>query len=67
MIQTMFQSFLSIYNSFEFLKNTCPNYSMETVEKRKSTKRALKSEKELLEFSMKYQQVLAERDAGMLQ
>ncbi|XP_019427785.1 PREDICTED: alpha-taxilin isoform X2 [Lupinus angustifolius] len=37
----------------------------ETVEKRKSSKRALKSEKELLEFSLKYQQVLAERDAAL--
>lgn len=39
----------------------------ETGEKRKSTKRNLKSEKELLEFSLKYQQVLAERDSGTLQ
>lgn len=39
----------------------------ETSEKRKSAKRTLKSEKELLEFTLKYQQVLAERDAGMLQ
>ncbi|CAL0300636.1 unnamed protein product [Lupinus luteus] len=37
----------------------------ETVEKRKNTKRALKSDKELLEFSLKYQQVLAERDAAL--
>jgi len=36
-----------------------------TGEKRKSAKRTLKSEKELLEFTLNYQQVLAERDAGM--
>lgn len=41
--------------------------SQETGEKRKTGKRAFKSEKELLEFTLKYQQVLAERDAGMLQ
>ena len=41
--------------------------SQETGEKRKSAKHTLKSEKELLEFTLKYQQVLAERDAGMLQ
>ncbi|RYQ92849.1 hypothetical protein Ahy_B09g099097 isoform A [Arachis hypogaea] len=39
------------------------NRKPETGEKRKSAKRTLKSEKELLEFSLKYQQVLAERDA----
>ncbi|XP_054800476.1 uncharacterized protein LOC129304733 isoform X1 [Prosopis cineraria] len=33
--------------------------------KRKSTKRTFKSEKELLEFTLKYQQVLAERDAAL--
>ena len=31
-----------------------------------SVKHALKSEKELLEFTLKHQQVLTERDAGML-
>lgn len=39
--------------------------SQETGEKRKSSKRTIKSEKELLEFTLKYQQVLAERDAGV--
>lgn len=34
--------------------------------KRKNTKRAFKSEKEFLEFTLKYQQVLAERDSGSL-
>ncbi|KAF8403050.1 hypothetical protein HHK36_011144 [Tetracentron sinense] len=33
--------------------------------KRKNAKRSLKSEKEFLEFSLKYQQVLAERDAAI--
>ncbi|OMO81181.1 Taxilin family [Corchorus olitorius] len=47
--------------SVDSLKNKKP----ETTEtKRKSAKRTLKSEKEFLEFSLKYQQVLAERDAG---
>lgn len=32
--------------------------------KRKNVKRAFKSEKEFLEFTLKYQQVLAERDSG---
>ncbi|XP_057425454.1 uncharacterized protein LOC130718844 isoform X2 [Lotus japonicus] len=41
------------------------NKKPETGEKRKSTKRNLKSEKELLEFSLKYQQVLAERDSAL--
>jgi len=44
--------------------NSLTSFSQETGEKRKGSKRALKSEKELLEFSLKYQQVLAERDAG---
>lgn len=34
--------------------------------KRKSVKRAFKSEKEFLEFTLKYQQVLSERDSGWL-
>lgn len=34
--------------------------------KRKNAKRSLKSDKEFLEFTLKYQQVLAERDAGWL-
>ncbi|XP_052185603.1 uncharacterized protein LOC127797106 [Diospyros lotus] len=33
--------------------------------KRKNTKRMLKSEKEFLEFTLKYQQVIAERDAAI--
>lgn len=32
--------------------------------KRKNPKRTFKSEKEFLEFTLKYQQVLAERDSG---
>lgn len=32
--------------------------------KRKSAKRNTKSDKELLEFTLQYQKVLAERDAG---
>lgn len=37
----------------------------ETTEtKRKNAKRIFKSEKEFLEFTLKYQQVIAERDAG---
>ncbi|XP_042482025.1 uncharacterized protein LOC122062445 isoform X2 [Macadamia integrifolia] len=41
------------------------NRKLETAEgKRKSVKRNLKSEKEFLEFTLKYQQVIAERDAG---
>uniref|UniRef100_A0A2N9EG12 Uncharacterized protein n=1 Tax=Fagus sylvatica TaxID=28930 RepID=A0A2N9EG12_FAGSY len=41
--------------------------SEETPEaKRKNVKRAFKSDKEFLEFTLKYQQVLAERDGGKL-
>ncbi|TKY51562.1 Alpha-taxilin protein [Spatholobus suberectus] len=55
------------------VKNACSsetvdsskNKKPETGEKRKSAKRTLKSEKELLEFTLKYQQVLAERDAAL--
>ena len=37
----------------------------ETLEgKRKTSKRTLKTEQEFLEFTFKYKQVLAERDAG---
>lgn len=32
--------------------------------KRKNVKRTFKSEKEFLEFTLKYQQVIAERDSG---
>lgn len=35
-----------------------------TEVKRKNPKRTFKSEKEFLEFTLKYQQVTAERDAG---
>ncbi|OAY38814.1 beta-taxilin [Manihot esculenta] len=39
---------------------------LETTEaKRKNAKRSFKSEKEFLEFTLKYQQVLAERDAAI--
>lgn len=42
-------------------------FHQETTEvKRKSVKRAFKSEKEFLEFTLKYQQVLTERDSGSL-
>lgn len=37
-----------------------------TETKRKSAKRTFKSETEFLEFTLRYQQVLAERDAGKL-
>ncbi|KAK7343839.1 hypothetical protein VNO77_12894 [Canavalia gladiata] len=37
----------------------------ETGEKRKNAKRTLKSEKDLLELTLKYQQVFAERDAAL--
>ncbi|KAE8682059.1 beta-taxilin-like isoform X2 [Hibiscus syriacus] len=48
--------------SIDLLKNKKP----ETTEtKRKNAKRTFKSEKEFLEFSLKYQQVLAERDAAI--
>ncbi|KAF5729512.1 beta-taxilin isoform X1 [Tripterygium wilfordii] len=36
-----------------------------TETKRKNTKRSFKSEKEFLEFTLKYQQVIAERDAAI--
>ncbi|XP_038710212.1 beta-taxilin-like [Tripterygium wilfordii] len=42
------------------------NGKQETAEtKRKNTKRSFKSEKEFLEFTLKYQQVIAERDAAI--
>ncbi|KAK6933323.1 Taxilin family [Dillenia turbinata] len=42
------------------------NKKLETSEvKRKNTKRTFKSEKEFIEFTLKYQQVLAERDAAI--
>ncbi|THG08413.1 hypothetical protein TEA_015071 [Camellia sinensis var. sinensis] len=41
-------------------------FPLETSEvKRKNTKRTFKSEKEFLEFTLKYQQVLSERDAAI--
>ncbi|EOY18587.1 Uncharacterized protein TCM_043098 isoform 2, partial [Theobroma cacao] len=50
------------------LKETSSSESvdLETTEtKRKNAKRTVKTEKEFLEFSLKYQQVLAERDAAI--
>ncbi|KAI4351328.1 hypothetical protein L6164_005703 [Bauhinia variegata] len=59
------------------VKDVCSPESPETVDsskdrkletaetKRKSAKRTFKSEKEFLEFTLKYQQVLAERDAAL--
>ncbi|KAK8487701.1 hypothetical protein V6N11_012756 [Hibiscus sabdariffa] len=48
--------------SEDLVKNKKP----ETTEtKRKTAKRTFKSEKEFLEFSLKYQQVLSERDAAI--
>lgn len=42
------------------------NRKLETTEaKRKNAKRTFKSEKEFLEFTLKYQQVLAERDSAI--
>ncbi|KAL4282175.1 hypothetical protein GQ457_03G027540 [Hibiscus cannabinus] len=53
---------LSSSESVGLLKNKKP----ETTEtKRKNAKRTFKSEKEFLEFSLKYQQVLAERDTAI--
>ncbi|OMO71567.1 Taxilin family [Corchorus capsularis] len=48
--------------SVDSLKNKKPEIA---EAKRKSAKRTLKSEKEFLEFSLKYQQVIAERDAAI--
>ncbi|MBA0750700.1 hypothetical protein Gogos_002094 [Gossypium gossypioides] len=46
--------------------NTLKDKKPETTEtKRKNAKRTFKSEKEFLEFSLKYQQILAERDAAI--
>lgn len=53
---------ISISESVESQKGKKP----ETTEaKRKNAKRILKSEKEFLEFTLKYQQVLTERDAAI--
>ncbi|XVF23670.1 hypothetical protein REPUB_Repub13aG0059200 [Reevesia pubescens] len=52
----------SSLESADSVKNKKP----ETTEtKRKNAKRSVKSEQEFLEFSLKYQQVLAERDAAI--
>ncbi|KAF3433909.1 hypothetical protein FNV43_RR25012 [Rhamnella rubrinervis] len=52
----------SSVESVDFSKNRKP----ETTEtKRKSVKRTFKSEKEFLEFTLKYQHVLAERDSAI--
>ncbi|KHG27793.1 Alpha-taxilin [Gossypium arboreum] len=46
--------------------NSLKDKKPETTEtKRKNAKRTFKSEKEFLEFSLKYQQILAERDAAI--
>ncbi|KAB2084886.1 hypothetical protein ES319_A05G363900v1 [Gossypium barbadense] len=46
--------------------NSLKDKKPETTEtKRKNAKRTCKSEKEFLEFSLKYQQILAERDAAI--
>lgn len=46
---------------------TMKNIKSESAEvKRKNPKRTFKSEKEFLEFTLKYQQVLAERDAAIV-
>ncbi|XP_039038836.1 beta-taxilin-like isoform X2 [Hibiscus syriacus] len=46
--------------------DSAKNKKTETIEtKRKNAKRTLKSEKEFLEFSFTYQQVLAERDSAI--
>lgn len=46
--------------------DTSKNRKLEITEaKRKNVKRSFKSEKEFLEFTLKYQQVLAERDAAI--
>lgn len=48
------------------IADTLKNRKPETNEtKRKSVKRTFKSEKEFLEFSLKYQRVIAERDAAI--
>lgn len=53
---------VSSSESIEHLKNR----KLETSEvKRKSARRTFKSEKEFLEFSLKYQQVIAERDTAI--
>ncbi|KAK3422345.1 beta-taxilin [Eucalyptus grandis] len=41
------------------------NRKQETSEAKKNAKRSFKSEKEFLQFTLKYQQVLAERDAAI--
>ncbi|XP_052295555.1 uncharacterized protein LOC102611312 isoform X6 [Citrus sinensis] len=53
---------VSVSESDDTLKNRKPE---NTETRRKSSKRTFKSEKEFLEFTLKYQQVLAERDAAM--
>lgn len=47
------------------VSDLCWYWKQETVEtKRKGSKNMFKSEKEFLEFMLKYQQVLSERDSG---
>ncbi|KAL4621396.1 hypothetical protein ACB092_06G224500 [Castanea dentata] len=45
--------------------DTLKNRKVETTEAKRKVKRAFKSEKEFLEFTLKYQQVLAERDGAI--
>ncbi|KAJ0101563.1 hypothetical protein Patl1_06150 [Pistacia atlantica] len=58
---------LSASESDDSLKSRKPvnNIFENTETKRKSTKRTFKSETEFLEFTLRYQQVLAERDAAI--
>lgn len=53
---------ISASESVETLKNRKPDT---TETKRKNPKRTFKSEKEFIEFTLKYQQVLAERDGAI--
>lgn len=62
---TQLSTYLVVSITSEFISGTF--LQQETTEtKRKSVKRSFKSEKEFLEFTLKYQQVLAERDSGKL-
>lgn len=58
----MFPFYLKAINFFGLL--SCNNFQESAELKRKNPKRTFKSEKEFLEFTLKYQQVLAERDSG---
>ena len=55
-------SYLKVSN---FVGSTKVHNFQESAEvKRKNSKRTFKTEKEFLEFTLKYHQVLTERDAG---